>query len=110
MVAEFYWAFGTKGARDTMAQGDSLEALLQEDRLFPPPPEFAKQANANDDSLHEWARRDRLEFWAAMADRFVTWFRKWDTVLDWSNPPFAKWFIGGKLNVSYNCIDRHLDT
>ena len=73
-----------------MAEKESFEALLQEDRLFPPPPEFVAQANLSDQSLHEWAKRDRLGYWEAMAERFVHWFRRWDQVLDWSNPPFAK--------------------
>ncbi len=86
----------------------ALSNLLQEDRKFAPPKEFVAQANVSDESLYEWAKSDRLGFWAAQAER-LDWFKKWDQVLDW-NPPFAKWFTGGKLNVSYNCIDRHLKT
>jgi acetyl-CoA synthetase len=84
----------------------SIEALLQEDRTFPPPEEFKKQANINDPKVYEVARRDPEAFWASFAEE-LDWSRKWDRVLDW-DPPFAQWFVGGKLNVSYNCIDRHL--
>ena len=84
----------------------SIEALLQEDRSFPPPEEFRKNANIADPKVYEEAERGPEGFWAKFAEE-LHWFRKWDTVLDW-DPPHAKWFIGGKLNVSYNCIDRHL--
>ncbi len=86
----------------------ALEALLQEDRVFYPPPAFTAQANVKDNSLYELAGEDREGFWARMAGR-LDWYREWDKVLEWT-PPFAKWFINGKLNVSYNCIDRHLKT
>ena len=84
----------------------SIEVLLQEDRTFPPPEEFRKNANIADPKVYEEAERDPEGFWAKFAEE-LHWFRKWDKVLDW-DPPHAKWFIGGKLNVSYNCIDRHL--
>ena len=86
----------------------ALEALLKEDRLFPPPQEFALQANIKDNSLYEEAAANRDEFWARMAER-LEWYQKWDRVLDWT-PPYCRWFVGGKLNVAYNCIDRHLKT
>ena len=86
----------------------SIEALLQEDRSFPPPEGFVRQANMPDPAIYEEARRDPEAFWAGQAEE-LDWFQKWDQVLDW-DPPFAKWFLGGKLNVSYNCIDRHLKT
>lgn len=92
-----------------MASPERIEALLQENRLFKPSEEFVSRALVQDRSMHEWAQRDRLGFWAAQAEKFVEWYRKWDTVLEW-NPPFAKWFVGGKLNVSYNCLDKHLKT
>jgi acetyl-CoA synthetase len=85
-----------------------FEALLNEGRRFEPSAEFRAQANVSDESLYEWAARDREGFWAAMAER-LTWFKKWDKVLEW-NPPHAQWFVGGKLNVAYNCLDRHLDS
>jgi len=86
--------------------GGGIEALLQENRTFPPTEEFRKQANIADPGIYEKARKDPEGFWAGFAEE-VAWFRKWDRVLDW-DPPHAKWFTGGKLNVSYNCIDRHL--
>ncbi|MFZ5814633.1 MAG: acetate--CoA ligase [Bacillota bacterium] len=85
-----------------------FEALLHEDRIFPPSAAFREQAHVSDNRLHEMAAKDRLGFWASQAEQ-LHWFKKWDTVLEW-NPPFAQWFVGGKLNVSYNCIDRHLET
>ena len=86
----------------------SIESLLHEDRTFPPSEEFKKQANISDPKVYEEARRDPEAFWAKFAGE-LDWFKKWDRVLDW-DPPFAKWFVGGKLNVSYNCLDRHLKT
>mgnify|MGYP003321839249 CR=1 FL=1 len=86
----------------------SIEALLQEDRTFPPSEEFKNQANINDPGVYEEAVNDPEAFWARFAGE-LDWFKKWDTVLEW-NPPFAKWFVGGQLNVSYNCIDRHLNS
>ncbi|MER3395374.1 MAG: acetate--CoA ligase [Acidimicrobiia bacterium] len=86
--------------------GDAIEVLLSEQRTFPPPKEFAARANISDPDIYEKAASDAERFWAQQADR-LSWFKKWDRVLEW-DPPFAKWFLGGKLNVSYNCIDRHL--
>ena len=86
----------------------NIEALLQEDRTFPPPEGFRQQANVSDPGVYEEAAKDPEGFWAGFAEE-LDWFQKWDQVLDWS-PPFAKWFLGGKLNVSYNCIDRHLNS
>ncbi len=84
-----------------------IDALLQEERSFPPPADFAAKANMADPEIYAKAAADPEAFWAALAEE-LDWFQKWDTVLDWSDAPFAKWFIGGKLNVSYNCIDRHV--
>jgi acetyl-CoA synthetase len=84
----------------------TLSNLMHETRRFPPTPEFVAQANVGAD-VYDEAERDRLGFWAARAER-LDWSRKWDEVLDWSNPPFAKWFVGGQLNVAYNCLDRHV--
>ena len=86
----------------------SIDALLQEDRRFPPPEEFSKQANVRDLGIYEEAQKDFEGFWAGFAEE-LDWFQKWDKVLDWK-PPFAQWFVGGKINVSYNCLDRHLST
>ena len=83
----------------------SLENLSHENRIFPPSPAFAAAANAQE-SLYEEAKLDRLAFWERQAD-FLHWDRKWESVLEWE-PPNAKWFLGGKLNASYNCLDRHV--
>ncbi len=91
----------------------TIESILQEKRLFPPPAEFSAEANIK--SLDEYqeiyakAKADPAQFWAELAEQELHWFKKWDTVLDWQ-PPFAKWFVGGKINISYNCLDRHLTT
>ncbi|MFC6884155.1 acetate--CoA ligase [Actinomadura yumaensis] len=86
---------------------ETLSNLLQENRRFPPPADLAESANVKADAYEE-AANDRLGFWAKQADR-LTWSKRWDEVLDWSNPPFAKWFEGGELNVAYNCVDRHVE-
>ncbi len=86
----------------------SIEALLQEDRTFPPPESFVQNANIKDPNVYEEAMKDPEAFWARFAGE-LDWFQEWDQVLDWQ-PPYAKWFIGGKLNASYNCVDRHLKT
>ena len=85
--------------------GDSIENLSQENRLFPPSPAFAAQANAKPD-LYAHADKDRLAFWEEQA-RELTWDKTWNQVLEW-NSPYAKWFIGGKLNASVNALDRHV--
>ncbi len=85
---------------------DQLATLLTEQRRFPPPPEFSAQANAKAD-LYERAKRDRLGFWAEEA-LALDWIAPWSRVLEWT-PPHAKWFVGGKLNVAANCLDRHLE-
>ncbi|WP_434742554.1 acetate--CoA ligase [Micromonospora sp. SH-82] len=87
--------------------GEALANLLNETRQFPPPAELAAHANVTAGAYEE-AATDRLAFWARQAER-LTWSKPWDTVLDWSNPPFAKWFVGGQLNVAYNCLDRHVE-
>jgi acetyl-CoA synthetase len=86
---------------------ETLSNLLQETRRFPPPAELAASANVKADA-YERAAEDRLGYWAEQADR-LSWSKRWDDVLDWSNPPFAKWFVGGELNVAYNCVDRHVE-
>jgi acetyl-CoA synthetase len=88
-------------------QGQTLDNLLTESRTFPPSAEFVAQANAGAD-LYAAADADREAFWAAQAGQ-LTWEKPWDQVLDWTNPPFAKWFVGGRLNVAYNCVDRHVE-
>ena len=85
--------------------GDSIENLSQESRLFPPSPVFAAQANAKS-ALYEQADKDRLAFWEEQA-RELTWDKPWNQVLEW-NPPYAKWFLGAKINASVNALDRHV--
>jgi acetyl-CoA synthetase len=84
----------------------ALSNLLQENRRFAPPATLAAAANVTAAAYAE-ASADPLAFWESAADR-LTWARRWDTTLEW-NPPFAKWFIGGELNVAYNCVDRHVE-
>jgi len=85
---------------------NTLDDLLREDRRFPPPEGFRAHAHVSDDAVREEAARDPETWWARWAEE-LHWFRKWDRVLDW-NPPHARWFEGGKINVAYNCLDRHL--
>jgi acetyl-CoA synthetase len=84
---------------------ENLDALLQENRLFPPSEEFRKQANANDPEIYERARRDPQAFWATEAQR-LDWFAPWHTVCEWK-APWVKWFLGAKTNIAYNSVDRH---
>jgi acetyl-CoA synthetase len=95
-------------ARHGGMMAQEIDALLQESRTFPPSEEFRKQANINDPEIWEKATADREKYWADWASE-LDWQTKWDRVLEW-NPPYAKWFAGGKLNASYNCLDRHLAT
>jgi acetyl-CoA synthetase len=80
----------------------------QQELTFPPAPEFTAQANAGDASIYATAADDYEAFWTSWADQ-LEWFTPYNTVLEW-NPPHAKWFLGGTLNVSHNCVDRHLTT
>jgi acetyl-CoA synthetase len=88
------------------SESGSLEALLDENRRFAPPEAFRAAANFKDEGVYERAAADREAYWASWAER-LDWFEPWHTVLEW-NPPYAKWFLGGKLNVSHNCLDRHV--
>jgi acetyl-CoA synthetase len=90
-----------------VADEQALENLLHEDRVFLPSAEFAAQANAGAD-MYEAAAADRLAFWAELASK-LEWAEPWSQILDWSDAPFAKWFVDGKLNVAYNCVDRHVE-
>jgi len=85
---------------------DRIETLLDEQRRFPPPDSFKAQAHVRDTTPHERARRDPEGYWADWAKQ-LEWSRPWDRVLEWK-PPHAKWFLGGKLNASVNCLDRHV--
>jgi len=90
----------------------NIESLLKEQRVFSPDPEFSKRAHIHSlevyDSLSKRAADDPEGFWADIASE-LHWFEPWRQVLEW-NYPFAKWFVGGKTNISYNCVDRHLTT
>ncbi|MDQ4007046.1 MAG: acetate--CoA ligase [Actinomycetota bacterium] len=85
----------------------TLSNLLHENRRFEPPAELAKSANLTAEA-YERADADRLAFWSEQAER-LSWDKKWDRVLDWDNPPFSKWYVGGRLNAAYNCVDRHVE-
>jgi acetyl-CoA synthetase len=86
-----------------------ISALLQEERVFHPPPSFRERANVRDATAYDRAERDPEAFWATFASE-LEWSRKWTKVLDWTDPPNAKWFVGGQLNASVNCVDRHIRT
>ena len=85
----------------------TLDNLSSEERRFEPPEGLARDANVKAEA-YDRAAEDRLTFWAEQAER-LTWGTKWNTVLDWDDPPFAKWFVGGTLNAAYNCVDRHVE-
>ena len=85
----------------------TLDALLTENRRFSPSEDFQTRAVVSDMEIYERARTDRESYWVEWAEQ-LDWFRRWDSVLEWK-PPHAKWFLGGKLNVAYNCLDRHLN-
>ena len=91
----------------------TIESILQENRLFAPTPEFSQKAHIKSleeyKQLYEKAKANPEAFWAELAETELHWFQKWDQVLDWQ-PPFVKWFVNGKINISYNCLDRHLTT
>jgi len=92
----------------TLSVKETIEVLLKENRVFEPSKDFKAQANVKDESIYEKAAEDPEAFWTEQAQR-LDWFKKWDKTLEW-NPPFAKWFVGGKINASYNCVDRHTKT
>ncbi|MCI0633243.1 MAG: acetate--CoA ligase [Actinobacteria bacterium] len=85
----------------------NIAALLSEDRVFDPPKEFQERAIVRDRSIYERAEADHEAFWAEQAER-LSWSRTWETVMDWT-PPWVKWFVGGQLNASTNCLDRHVE-
>ncbi|MCA1614299.1 MAG: AMP-binding protein, partial [Acidobacteria bacterium] len=90
----------------------NIESTLQEERVFPPAAEFSARARVGSAEDYEALRAEAEaapeSFWARMAEE-LHWFRRWDTVLKWE-PPHAEWFVGGTTNLSYNCLDRHLQT
>jgi acetyl-CoA synthetase len=91
---------------EEIVSSETLSNLSHEERRFEPPVELAANANVKA-AAYEEAAADRLAFWEKQAER-LDWETRWDRVLDWENPPFAKWFVGGKINAAYNCLDRHV--
>ena len=94
---------------------DSIEVLSAEKMTFPPPPEFSRNAYIKSmeeyEKIYKRSAEDPEGFWSEMAEKQLAWFNKWDKVLEWSfEKPEIKWFIGGKLNASYNCLDRFINT
>src|SRR3954453_9307510 len=89
----------------------NITSVLKETRVFPPPKGFAEQAHIKSkeeyERLYDWAAKEPERFWAEQAES-LAWFREWGQVLDWQEP-HAKWFVGGKINACYNCVDRHLE-
>jgi len=89
-----------------MAQNKAIEALWKEEQIISPPAKFKLQANIKNIHIYQEAAKDPQGFWARLAEEELVWDKKWDKVLEW-NPPFAKWFVGGRLNAAVNCLDRH---
>jgi acetyl-CoA synthetase len=92
----------------TESGGAAIEDYFSEDRTFPPPADFAADALVTGAEIYDEAEADWQRFWARQAADLVSWYDEWHTVLDW-DPPDAKWFVGGTLNVSFNCLDRHVE-
>lgn len=92
-----------------MSQKETSPWALEETSLFLPQKNFTKEANMNDPLIYQKAKEDPQYFWASLAEQELKWEKKWSKILEW-DPPFAKWFVNGKLNASVNCLDRHLDT
>ena len=95
-------------AKTATSGATPIEALLREKRKFPPPKDFVRHANVNKPSIYKDAAKNPARFWERFA-RELHWFKPWKKALEWK-APYAKWFVGGKLNVSYNCLDRHIET
>ena len=99
-------------ANTPLAHGVNIDSMLQENRVFPPPAEFSAKAHikslAEYERIYAEAAQDPEAFWGKIAQE-LHWFEPWTKVLDW-NAPWAKWFVGGKINLSYNCLDRHADS
>ncbi len=99
--------FGRSATSLRQMSREPLEALMHEGRRFPPSPEFASRANVQAIE-YERAETDPEKFWAEQAER-LEWGTRWNQVLDWSQAPFARWFVGGRLNVTVSCLDRHVE-
>src|SRR5262245_55861892 len=91
----------------------SIESVLHEERVFPPPKEFSKNAQLSSLAEYQKLYRESIDdpekCWGKRAEEELVWFQPWNKVLEWQEP-FAKWFVGGQTNVCYNCLDRHLGT
>jgi len=94
-----------RGGPSMINQSKNIDTFLKEIRTFQPDPQFTAQANFNDPSVYEQATKSPEAYWAKQAEE-LTWFKPFDKILEW-NPPHAQWFLGGKLNAAYNCVDRH---
>ena len=94
------------------SKSGSITSVLQETRVFPPAPEFARTAHVSSlqdyEALWNRAKDDPEGFWGEQAVQLLAWIKPWERVLDWK-PPFARWFVGGELNAAYNCVDRHCE-
>src|SRR6201996_7259970 len=109
-MAEEVHGQAAEAAEDSESSEATIAVHWREEGYYPPPPKFIGQANASDPAIREQFTEDKFpDCFTAYAD-LLTWYKKWDTVLDTSNAPFWKWFTGGELNASYNCVDRHLET
>ena len=91
-----------------MPEPATIEAYYSESRSFPPPEDFKKQALVTDTSLYDEANLDYEGFWARQSAALLDWSQDWHTILEW-DLPFARWFVGGRLNAAYNCLDRHVE-
>jgi hypothetical protein len=98
--------FRQLGSNSDFATMTDIDVLLQENRKFEPPPEFRLTANVSSPEIYDKAERDLEGFWAEQA-RELEWIKPWKKVLEWK-PPHAQWFVGGKINVAVNCVDRHI--
>ncbi|MGA0204477.1 MAG: acetyl-coenzyme A synthetase N-terminal domain-containing protein, partial [Ilumatobacteraceae bacterium] len=85
----------------------NIDDLLLENRKFPPPPDFQERSLVAGTQLYDEAARDDEGFWARQASELLHWDTDWTTICEW-DLPYAKWFVGGRLNVAYNCLDRHV--
>jgi acetyl-CoA synthetase len=100
-------ALTLQGEEQSMADEVAIEAYYLENRTFPPPAAFKVDALVTGADVYDEAEADWQGHWARQAADLVDWYRDWDTIVDWQ-PPFAQWFVGGQLNVSFNCVDRHV--
>src|SRR5262245_51905908 len=94
-------------ATESAENSETIDALLAENRTFPPPDDIKRDAHVTGTFLYDEAAADDEGFWAKQAAELLDWSQPWTTILDWQLP-YARWFIGGRLNVSVNCVDRHV--